>query len=381
MILVTCPREIPQILAEEIRALGFTVHAVLPAGVEVQAPYEACLDLNLHLRTAHRVLYRLGEWQCTTPDEMYEAVRSVLWEEWIPADGYLAVISSVKTPSIDNTQFANVRCKDAVVDRIRDKKGIRPDSGPRTDRSVVFLFWHDTTCMVYVDTSGGPLSNRGYRKHPGKAPLRESLAAAILLTTSWKGLGHVVNPMAGSGTLAIEAAMIARKIAPGTLHSEFGLLHLLPTDKKLWSRKRAEARSKEKSELPSDMQIIATDYDRSMVDHARENARGAGVVRDITFDACAFQETEVPEYIERSYGHDIVIFNPEYGLRLGNEEDLISTYFAIGDFFKQQCAGYVGYVFTGNSTLAKRVGLRSSRRIPFMTADMECRLLEYQLYK
>lgn len=380
MILVTCPRELPHLLAEEVRALGYTVTSVLPAGVEIDAPYEACYHLNLWLRTAHRVLWRVGSFPARTAQEMYDAVHRVAWEEWIPVNGYLSVISSIRTPSITNTAFANLKCKDAVVDRLRDVHGSRPDAGPRTDRSVVFLYWHDDTCMVYVDTSGTPLSDRGYRKHPGRAPLRESLAAAVLMSTVWKGAGHVINPMCGSGTLAIEAALMARNIAPGTLRSNFGLLHLLPTDVKAWNEARMQARKQAHQRLPEGMQIVASDNDGWVVDKAKQNAIAAGVGRDVRFTVCDFRESPLPRLPKQPSGHDIVILNPEYGMRLGVESELVETYAAIGDWFKQACTGYTGYIFTGNLQLAKKVGLASSKKTPFWSADVECRLFEYELY-
>ena len=380
MILVTCPRGIPEILANEIRELGFTVAKVHPAGVEVDAPFSAVYKLNLHLRTAHRVLYRLGEWTCSTADDMYAAVRTVAWEDWIASDGYVSVISSVDTPEIDNTQFANMRCKDAVVDRIRITKGERPDSGPSTDRRVVFLFWKGNSCMVCVDTSGKPLSDRGYRLRPHKAPLRESLAAAIILKTEWNGAGHFVNPMCGSGTLAIEAAMIARRIPAGSLRTNFGFMHLLNWDSKEWKSVVSEA-SDAIRDLPRSLKIVASDRDKFAVEASRANANEAGVLGDIAMGVCDFEKTMVPAHEEREGGNDIVILNPEYGLRLGNEDELVGVYRAIGDFFKQKCSGYTGYVFTGNMNLTKQVGLRAKQRVPFWTADIECRLLEYELYK
>ena len=228
---------------------------------------------------------------------------------------------------------------------------------------------------------GPPLSERGYRKHPGKAPLRESLAAAILLKTVWQGAGHVVNPMCGSGTLGIEAALIARNIAPGTIRQNFGLLHLLPTDKDAWNRRRSDARKKAQPRLPDGMEILCSDYDRRVVDQARENARAAGVARDVKFTVQDFRDARLPRLPKEPSGEDILILNPEYGIRLGDEEQLREVYGEIGDLFKQRGSGYTGYVFTGNLSLAKKVGLRASRRIPFWTADIECRLLEYELYE
>jgi 23S rRNA G2445 N2-methylase RlmL len=379
-LLVTCPREFPPVLRKEVEALGYTVTQELPAGVELEGSLHDCLRLNLWLRTAHRVLIRLGTWQARTADQMYEAVHSVSWEDWIPADGYVSIISSVSTPSIDNDMYANMRCKDAVVDRIRDKKGIRPNSGSSTDRSVVFLYWHDDDLMIYVDTSGQPLSDRGYRVHPAKAPMRETLAAAVVLSTKWSPEFPFVNPMCGSGTLAIEAAMIAQNIAPGAHRDNFGFLHLLPFDARTWTQMRNATFDAELQAPPAP--ILASDIDGRVVLQAKDNARRAGV--RIDFQTTDFMNVQVPlsEGITESSEHTpVVIFNPEYGLRLGDEYDLKETYRSIGDFMKQHCKGYTGYVFTGNMSLAKEIGLRSKRRIPFWSADIECRLLEFELYE
>jgi putative N6-adenine-specific DNA methylase len=316
---------------------------------------------------------------------MYRAVRNIPWEEWIPADGYVSVVSSVDTPVIDNTMFANMRCKDAIVDRIRMKKHQRPDSGPRTDRAVVFLYWHGDQCMVYIDTSGQPLSDRGYRIHPGKAPLKETLAAAIIMATKWNGKGHVVNPMCGSGTLGIEAAMMLRGIPPAHHRTNFGYMHVLQQ-----GRKGDRAKGLHPEEISSQFpvpssqfpvpRIICSDHDRRIVEQARENAKRAGVDDMIDFHVCDFRDTPMPPAEPREGGSDIVIMNPEYGLRLGDEEELKGTYAEIGDFFKQHCQGYTGYVFTGNLPLTKVIGLKASKRTVFWTADVECRLVEFELY-
>lgn len=379
-ILLTCPRELPTICAREIEALGFPVTAIHPAGVETEGTFEDCLRLNLHVRTAHRVLFRLGSWQATTADAMYEAVRTVAWETWIPANGYVSVVSSVQTPSIDNVMYANMRCKDAVVDRIRDAKGQRPDSGPDTTGSVVFLYWHADALMVYVDTSGTPLSERGYRVHPAKAPMRETLAAAVVMSTKWAYDAPFVNPMCGSGTLGIEAEMLARNIAPGSIRENFGFKHLLPFDPRTWQRMKTDAA--QTADMTRKVTVLCSDHDQRVIRQARDNARRAGV--KARFDVADFHDVRPPavDLPQREDGTGpVVIMNPEFGIRLGAEAALKSTYKEIGDLYKQEFRGYTGYVFTGNFTLAKQVGLRSSRRMTFWSADLECRLLEFELYE
>src|SRR5208283_2330441 len=185
---------------------------------------------NLLLRTAHRVLFLIREFAAPDADALYLAVSEIAWEEYIAPDGYVCVTSSVDNPTIRDSRFANVKCKDAIVDRIKEKCGQRPDSGPDQDRAVVNLYWKGDRCSLYIDTSGEPLSRRGYRKIPLTAPMQETLAAAVIQATGWTPVpvpgknssGHFINPMCGSGTIAIEAALIGLNRAAGLLRDNFG---------------------------------------------------------------------------------------------------------------------------------------------------------------
>lgn len=372
-ILVTCPKRVSPYLREELTALDFPIGAELVTGVETEGTLEDAMWLNLQIRTGHRVLYLLASFKAYNPDELYRRTSAIEWEEYIPADGYLSVISSVDNPSIRDTQFANVKCKDAIVDRIRKVAGRRPDSGSEKSGAVVFLYWKDEECMIYLDTSGEPLSKRGYRKIPYKAPMQESLAATVILATDWSAYGNFVNPMCGSGTLAIEAALIGLNRAPGLLRENFAFMHLKGYDPRHWEAMRKRARSAGRRRL--DGKIIASDINPDAVVAARKNAMAAGVDHLIEFTVCDFAKTPVPE------GGGVVVLNPEYGERLGNIRQLETTYQRIGDFFKQHCLGYTGYVFTANFDLAKRIGLRTSRRLPLYNTTLDCRLLEYELYE
>jgi 23S rRNA (guanine2445-N2)-methyltransferase len=240
------------------------------------------------------------------------------------------------------------------------------------------LYWKGDQCWLYLNTSGQKISDRAYRKIPHSAPLRESLAAAIILATGYDGSVPLICPMCGSGTLAIEAALIASQRAPGLLRSNFGFMHLKVHDESAWQELRSAAlkQSKKRGGKASfkPARIVATDIDPKAVEAARKNALTAGVAHLIDFSVCDFAETAVEP------GEGIILLNPEYGERLGEIKKLEQTYKRIGDFFKQKCAGYTGYIFTGNLDLAKHVGLRTRRRIPFYNANIECRLLEYELY-
>ena len=372
-LLITCAKGITPFLKEELLRLGFPVLSETVAGVATEGTLDDTLRLNLLLRTAHRVLFLIRDFIARDADELYRAMSEIPWEEYISEDGYVCVTSSVDNPGIRDTRFANVKCKDAIVDRIRKKRGKRPDSGPDQDRAVVNLYWKGDQCSVYIDTSGEPLSRRGYRKIPMAAPMQETLAAAVILATGWNGSGHFVNPMCGSGTLAIEAAFIALNRAPGLQRINYGFLHIKGYNEQLWNDLRAQAKKEAGKTLHC--RIVATDISREAVDAARRNAATAGVEHLIEFAVCDYSETSVPQ------GSGIIILNPEYGDRMGRINELESVYAGIGDFFKQKCRGYTGYIFTGNADLAKKVGLRAKRRIPFFNGRIECRLLAYELYE
>jgi putative N6-adenine-specific DNA methylase len=239
----------------------------------------------------------------------------------------------------------------------------------------VQFYWKENFCRLYLNTSGQKLSDRGYRKMPHKAPLRESLAAAIIMATGYDGGVPLVCPMCGSGTLAIEAALMASRRAPGLLRSNYGFMHLKYFDRQKWRQMRTDALKKNKTRggkaISKPVRIIATDIDSDAVEAARKNAMTAGVSHLIDFDICDFAETVIPPE------PGIIVMNPEYGMRLGEIEKLKNTYKRIGDFLKQKCAGYTGYIFTGNPVLSKNVGLRTSRRIEFYNGNIECRLLKY----
>ena len=373
IVLVTCPKNFSPYLSEEMGRLGFKIRAELPAGVETKASLNDCMRLNLWVRCGHRVMYQLKRFNADTPDQMYNQVKEMVWEKILGPDDYLTVTSSVRTETVNDSRFANVKVKDAIVDRIREKSGRRPSSGPDMSGIVVFLHWRDDECTIYLDTSGVPLSRRGYRKFPAKAPLQETLAATLIRAAKWYGRGNFVSPMCGSGTLAIEAALVALNGAPGLMREYFSFMKLPGYNPEYWDNLCIDAEDRERDSI--DGRIIATDLDPEAVEAARKNARAAGVEHHIEFDVCDFRETEVPD------GGGIVIMNPEYGERLGNRTKLEKIYTAIGDFLKNKCQGYKGYVFTGNLDLAKFIGLKSAQRIIFYNAKIECRLLEYEIFK
>ena len=318
-------------------------------------------------------MWLLKRFRCPSPKALYTHAASFPWEELIPNDSYFSVTSNVDNPKITNSMYPNLVLKDAIVDRILKQTGARPDSGSDRSRIVINLYWKGDRAWIYLNTTGRRLADRGYRKMPHTAPMQETLAAAVLMAAGYDGTLPLVNPMCGSGTLAIEAALIATKRAPGLLRANYSFTHTAVHDEDVWRTIRAEARKQSRSQLPPP--IIASDSDRRALDAARKNARTAGVEQLIEFVLCDFADTPLPDQ------PGIIAMNPEYGERLGEMTAHEPIYTRIGDFFKQRCPGWKGCVFTGNRDLSKHIGLRTSRRVPFMNASIECRLLEYELYE
>jgi putative N6-adenine-specific DNA methylase len=372
-IIITCHKWLAPALQKEITELGFHVVRVFPTGVELAGTLTDCIRLNLNLRCASQVMYSLKTFTCNDPDELYRQLVMLPWETWIDAGGYFSVTSNVFHPTIQTNLFANLRVKDAVVDRMREKTGKRPSTGAELSGAVVYLFWKQEEAEIFLDTSGETLAKHGYRKLPGKAPMLEALAAATILSTRWDRQSPFINPMCGSGTLAIEAALIASNRRPGLLRTNYAFMHFLGYDANVYTaeRKKLETQVKDISGLC----IIASDRSELAITTSKTNALAAGVGDMIQFETGDFEKTTVPQNTP-----GVIMFNPEYGERLGDEIELNATYARMGDFLKNQCRGYTGYDFTGNLDLAKKIRLKPSRRIEFFNATIDCRLLEYEMY-
>ena len=372
-IIITCSNRLSPYLEREVIELGFKPVRIFKTGVELKGTLQDCIKLNLNLRCASQVLFSVKEFNAVNADTLYKTLLDFEWENIIPAEGYFSITSNVDNETINNSLFANVKVKDAVVDRFRNKTGQRPNSGPELNQTVIHLYWKEAIAELFIDTSGETLSKHGYRKIPGKAPMLESLAAATLLATNWNRKTAVVNPMCGSGTVAIEAALLATNRKPGLLRHNYSFMHLEGYDEQMYLNEFKKL-EQQVIDVPG-LKIIATDISDDAVNISKINAGIAGVEELIEFAVCDFEATILPEDDK-----GIVFFNPEYGDRLGVEAELEATYKRIGDFLKKKCKGYTGYIFTGNLELAKKIGLKPKRRIEFFTSKIDCRLLEYELY-
>lgn len=372
-IILTCNKRLSPYLQQEVEELGFKPVRVFQTGVELQGTVTDCIPLNLNLRCASQVLYLLKSFTAADPQELYNELVTIEWETLIDFSGYFSVTSNVNNEHIRTPLFANVKVKDAIVDRMKDKKGIRPNSGADQNKTVVHLYWQDDKAEIFLDTSGETLAKHSYRKIPGKAPMLEALATSTIMATHWDRKSTFINPMCGSGTLAIEAALMATDKHPGLFRMNYAFMHIMGYDEQVFFTERRKL--KDKATKETGFRIIATDISADAVDVARRNAQTAGVEHLIDFNVCDFADTDVPEQ------SGVIMFNPEYGERLGVHSKLEATYKRMGDFMKTQCKGYRGYIFTGNPDLAKKIGLKASRRIEFYNGKLDCRLLEYELYE
>jgi putative N6-adenine-specific DNA methylase len=372
-VFITCKDRSVSYLEQEIRELGFFPVEISRTGIEILASLEECMDLNLHLRTASHVLYEIKSFYLRNADDIYRRFKAIPWEDYLDVDGYFSVNSVADNESITTPLIVNVKVKDAIVDRFRELKGRRPDSGSDFSGLVIQVYWKETQAIVYLNTSGETLAKHGYRKIPGKAPMMEALAAATIYASEWNTRVPFINPMCGSGTLAIEAALMASKRYPGLYRDHYSFQHILGYDEETFQAKKRKL--EHKIIANPGVKIIASDISLQAITFARENAAFAGVEDLIDFQTGDFAETEVPEK-----PRGVILFNPEYGERLGDLTELEETYKRMGDFMKQKCAGYRGYIFTGNLDLAKKVGLKASRRIEFWNGTIDCRLMKYDLY-
>lgn len=388
-IIISCAKQLSRWTEKEVLALGYKPIEVTENTVVVRGAMRDVMQLNLKLRTAHRVLVPLLRTTCRNIKDLYQSVKSIDWENLLEADGYFSVSSIVHNYTIRDTRIPSLYTKDAIADRMREKCQRRPDSGGENIGAAVFVYWEKDEAVIYLDTSGEPLSKRGYRKIPGSAPMQETLAAACIMATGWNGTTPFVSPMCGSGTPAIEATMIALNRAPGALKGHFafqsikGYQRIIPgesapnvaprqragaTPEQIWKEIVLAAKAEEKKDIPP---IIATDISPEAVENAHSNAIAANVSPYIKFKACDFADTEIPST------PGTIFFNPEYGIRLGDPKELAPLYERIGTFLNEKCRGWMGSLLTGSPELSHLVNLYYQTRIPFFNGPIDCRLFLY----
>ena len=367
----TTGRGVEDILAGELARLGMPGIAAERGGVRFRGEPADCWRANLWLRTANRILQPLGSFPCGTPQALYDGVRALPWDRFLTPAMTLAVDCSLRDSSLTHSGFVALKTKDAVVDAMRDRFGSRPSVDTRDPDLRINIHLAKNFCTVSLDSSGSPLDRRGYRLEKNEAPLRETLAAAIILSTGWDATIPLSDPLCGSGTLLIEAALLASRRPPG-LNRHFGFERWPGFDPSLWKSILEEAQGQVLERLPS--AIIGSDSDGRSIATARRNAERAGV-RDLI----GLMRHDMQDFIPPP-SPGVIVCNPPYGERMGEVETLKPFYRQLGDLFKQRCKGSTAWIFTGSQELAKHVGLKTTRRIVLWNGPLECRLLKYEMY-
>ena len=351
----------------ELATLGIADARAVPGGVAFTGGWDACYRANLWSRVASRILWRIGEFAYRDEHELYAAVKALDWPKLFALERTLRVNVTAQKSPLKSLEFATLRIKDAVCDRFRDATGRRPSVERANPDVRVHAFLEATRGTLYLDTSGEPLFKRGWRAGVSDAPLRENLAAGIVMLTGWRPEEPLLDPMCGGGTLVVEAGAMARGKPPGGKRS-FGFERLRAFDVALWRRTQAEER------LPENRPTLyASDTDPKALNAARRNLAAAGVERWVTIERADVLERAAPA------ASGVMVMNPPYGERIGSPEELARFYPRLGDALKKKFAGWRCYVFTADLRLPKLIGLAPSARIPLWNGALECRLYEFRI--
>ena len=366
-----CPRGLESVLAAELARLDLEDIAAADGGVAFAGPFECVYRVNLESRIASRVLWRVGGGEYRNEREVHALVASIDWARHFAPSRTLRVDVAATRSPLKSLEFATLTIKDAVCDRMRADKGVRPSIDKRAPDVRVHAYLTDREATIYVDTSGEPLFKRGYRKGAEEAPLKENLAAGLIALTGWTPGAVLLDPMCGSGTLAIEAAAIAADRAPG-LRRTFGFQKLARYDGPVWQRQRQSAHDRVRR-APASPEIHASDVASDAAAQTLANLRAAGLADFVTVERADLLTRAAPA------PSGTLIANPPYGVRLAEQNELARFYPLLGDALKQRFAGWTAFLFTADLRAPKLIGLKAKRRIPLFNGALECRLFEYPL--
>jgi 23S rRNA (guanine2445-N2)-methyltransferase len=365
-----CPRGLESVLEDELHGLGVPATTKTDGGIAFHAPWSSMYWVNLNSRIASRVLWEVGHNPYRSEEDVYRAAYSLAWPDWFMPSQTIKVKVSARHCPLKSLDFMTLRIKDAVCDKFVSIRHKRPPVDTHQPNIKIDAFLDATAVTFYLDTSGEPLFKRGHRISTVDAPLRENLAAGLLKLSGWTPSDVLLDPMCGGGTIPLEAALMARHIAPG-LSRTFAFERLLLHDAKRWGNLREVARLKQQPETLA--AIYASDQDPAAIKIAQRNFQGAGVAIDIRLRQSDILALEAPAE------QGIMLINPPYGVRLSQPDELESFYPRLGDWLKQRFAGWRAYVFTGDARAPKLIGLSPSKRTPLFNGALECRLYEFKI--
>jgi len=328
---------------------------------------------NLGLRTALRVLVTIAEFELTDEQSLYDAIKKIDWEQYMSVDETLAIDCVLNTRLFTHSQYISQKTKDAIADQFREKHGKRPSVNLENPTLRLNIHVYDNKCSVAIDSSGESLHKRGYRDKTNLAPINEALAAGLVVLSGWDKRSNFIDPMCGSGTLLIEAALIAANIPPGYYKQDFGFMHwrrFLAYDELLWKTIYESAISKIYSDTPK---LYGGELSHNVARIAKENVKLARVEDMVHIRECDIKDFEAPE------GRGTVVVNPPYGERM-HKDNIEELYKSIGDSFKKHFSGYDCWIISANKDALKNVRLKPSRKIPVYNGQLECRFVKYEMY-
>jgi putative N6-adenine-specific DNA methylase len=359
-----------EVLANELTALGAQNVKILNRAVSFSGDKAMIYRTNLHLRTALKILKPINVFKAKNEVELYKGIYNINWADYMGVENTLSIFTVVSSQYFNHTQYVALKAKDALVDQFRNSFGKRPSIDTNNPDIHIHLHLVEDECTVLLDSSGEPLNKRGYRVNSLIAPINEVLAAGMILLSGWDGKSNFIDPMCGSGTLPIEAALIAYNIPPGIFRKQFAFEKWKDFDKDLFE----EIYNEDYPERKFEHKIIAADISSGAVRIATENAKNAFIQNKIEFITQSFERFTPPE------DGGIVMMNPPYGERL-KKNDIEAFYERIGNQLKKSFAGYEAWIISNNKEAIKRIGLKPSAKIPLINGALECNFLQYNLYK
>ena len=366
----TCPRGLESILTDELIALGATATQPTDGGAGFSGDLALAYRANLESRVSTRILWQVGAGNYHSEEDIFQAALALPWPSWFNVQQtFMVKVTGVKCP-LKSLEFVTLRIKDAVCDKFRAKSGSRPSIDTREPDVRIHAYLAESSYRLYLDTSGAALYQRGFRKSSVNAPLRENLAAGILKLSGWQPGEPLLDPMCGSGTFLIEAALMALEIAPG-LGRSFGFQKHRNFDATLWGSIQDEAR--QRSKPASFRQIYGSDNDSKAVRAARQNLELAGFSNVVQVNHADVLETPAPA------PEGVIVANPPYGVRIGEEDELAEMYPQLGAALKRNFAGWRAYFLTSDLRLPKLMRLSPTRRTPLFNGPLECRLFEIKM--
>ena len=368
----TVARGLEPLVVEELERLG--AKDVQPGfcGAEFKGDRALLYKVNLWARLPFRILLRLNEFDCATAEDLFAGVQRIDWSDYLTPDRTLAVTATGKTDALNHTHFTSLQVKNAIVEQQTAAFGHRSDVDTHEPDLRINVHLHQDRATLSLDSSGDSLHRRGYRPAVGAAPLKESLAAALIQLSGWQPDQAFFDPLCRSGTLPLEAGLQALQVAPGLFRERFGFETWLDYDDALWESMIAEAEEQQKTELLAF--VGGSDHDPNILIQAHNNAQKSGIEHLVSFQQNELTDVEAPA------DSGILLCNPPYGERLGKDTDLGAFYKLLGNVLKQRFKGWTAYVLSGNKALSSNIGLKSASRVPVYNGALLCQLMKYELY-